>query len=73
MAFQLAWRTWFMVLTVSTWPESGFREGVARCGARDWPGRARTATGELWMGLSWSAVRMGQGMLADAEEPEGRG
>jgi len=30
MAFQLAWRTWFMVLTVSTWPESGFREGVAR-------------------------------------------
>jgi hypothetical protein len=31
------------------------------------------ATGELWMGLTWSAVRMERGMLADAEEPEGRG
>jgi hypothetical protein len=35
--------------------------------------RRTSATGELWMGLSWSAVRMGQGMLADAEAPEGRG
>ena|SRR5690348_17814155 len=35
MAFQLARRTWFVVLMVPTWPESGFREGVARLrGAR---------------------------------------
>jgi hypothetical protein len=73
MAFQLARRTWSVVLMVPTWPESGFREVSPGYGARDWPGRARTATGELWMGLTWSAVRMGQGMLADAEEPEGRG
>jgi len=30
MAFQLARRTWFVVLMMPTWPESGFREGVAR-------------------------------------------
>jgi hypothetical protein len=58
---------------VPTWPESGFREGVTRLRGQDRPGRARTATGELWMGLTWSAVRMERGMLADAEEPEGRG
>jgi hypothetical protein len=30
MAFQLAWRTRIVVLMVPTWPESAFREGVAR-------------------------------------------
>jgi len=30
MALQLARRTRIVVLMVPTWPESGFREGVAR-------------------------------------------
>ena len=34
MAFQLARRTRIMVLMVPTWPESGFREGVARLRGR---------------------------------------
>ena len=34
MAFQLAWRTRIVVLMVPTWPESGFREGVARLRGR---------------------------------------
>ena len=38
MAFQLARRTRIVVLMVPTWPGSGFREGVAGCGAGDWPG-----------------------------------
>ena len=38
MAFRLAWRTRIVVLMVPTWPGSGFREGVAGCGAGDWPG-----------------------------------
>ena len=33
MAFRLAWRTRIVVLMVPTWPGSGFREGVAGCGA----------------------------------------
>ena len=33
MAFQLARRTPIVVLMVPTWPESGFREYVARRGA----------------------------------------
>jgi hypothetical protein len=73
MAFQLARRTWFMVLTVPTWPESGFREGVARLRGQGLAWAGADGNGRVVDGLSWSAVRMGQGMLADAEAPEGRG
>ena len=38
MAFRLTWRTRIVVLMVPTWPGSGFREGIAGCGAGDWPG-----------------------------------
>ena len=58
MAFQLAQRTRIVVLMVPTWPESGFREDVARRGAGDRPGRARTATGATGRG--------------EADEGEGR-
>src|SRR5689334_25447994 len=34
MSFQLARRTGIVVLLVPTWPESGFREGVARLRGR---------------------------------------
>ena len=45
MAFQLARRTRIVVLMVPTWPEPGFREGVARLRGRGLAWRARTATG----------------------------
>jgi hypothetical protein len=35
MAFQLARHTRIVVLMMPTWPESGFREGVARLQGRD--------------------------------------
>jgi hypothetical protein len=35
MAFQLARRTRIVVLMTPTWPEFGFREGVARLRGRD--------------------------------------
>jgi len=39
MALQLARRTRIVVLMVPTWPESGFREGVARLRGRGLAGR----------------------------------
>ena len=51
MAFQLAWRTRIVVLMVPTWPESGFREGVARLRDRGLAWRAR-ARGEAGVGRS---------------------
>ena len=45
MALQLARRTRIVVLMVPTWPESGFREGVARLRGRGLAGVGRTATG----------------------------
>jgi hypothetical protein len=61
------------MLMVPMWPESSFREGVARLRGRGLAGAGADGEGRVVDGLAWSAVRMARGMADGMEEREGRG